>query len=212
MKKIYLYLVSMLLIPACLLSAAVFDSFKSHQTTEMQQQIVKLARWAVECRLKNKSTAKLPFKVHPLLTKKTGLFVTITKNGNQRGCMGTIEPVYGSAAREIIANAQKAAFSDTRLRPLNYTEFNQIKFHISIVGPLKPVSGIGELAPDRLGLIVRYNGKSGVLLPGEAKTASWQIKECRCKAGAPQNAQVQMFVFPTVVYDEAEPNNRSSSR
>ncbi len=41
-----------------------------------------------------------------------------------------------------------------------------------------------------------------MLLPGEAKTAAWQIAECKRKAGLPPDAPVQMYVFPTVTLEE----------
>lgn len=180
------------------------DDFESQRSAELTKQATKLARWAVESRLHGDDTSKLPFKVHPLLKKRAGVFVTITKDNNPRGCMGTIEPMQPNAAREIIASALGAAFSDSRRKPLEPRELTKVRFHVSIAGPMRPVAGMSDLAPERLGLLVRNGSQAGILLPGEAKTASWQIRECKRKAGIPAGMSVQMFVFRTVVLEERE--------
>lgn len=189
-------------------AGSTFDDFEAQRSPELGRQAIKLARWAVGCRLRGEDTSKLPFKVHPLLTRRAGVFVTLTINGNPRGCMGTIEPSQPSVAREIIAGALGAAFSDSRRKPLQPYELDRVAFHISIIGPLKPVSSISELAPDILGLLVRNGSQAGILLPGEAKTASWQIRECARKAGIPPGVHPRMFVFRTVVLEEKEKPGR----
>lgn len=202
--RIILICVIITTILAVVYAHTAFDDFESQRSAVLTNQVVKLARWAVECRLRGEDTSKLPFKILPLLKKRAGIFVTITKNNNPRGCMGTIEPAQPNAAREIIASALGAAFSDSRRKPLQPHELSEVRFHVSIIGPLNPVAGISDLAPERLGLLVRSGSQAGILLPGEAKTASWQIRECKRKAGIPANMNVRMFVFRTVVLEEGE--------
>lgn len=200
--RIILIAVIAICVWASVCARTAFDDFESQKSVELANQAVKLARWAVESQLRGEDTSKLPFRMHPLLMKRAGVFVTITKNNNPRGCIGTIEPTQPNAAREIIASALGAAFSDSRRKPLEPRELSRVRFHVSIIGPLRSVAGISDLAPERLGLLVRSGSQAGILLPGEAKTASWQIRECKRKAGIPENASVRMFVFRTVVLEE----------
>ncbi|MHB1456169.1 MAG: AmmeMemoRadiSam system protein A [Armatimonadota bacterium] len=212
MRYLYRIIIICIIMVTAWMSArahTAFDDFESQRSVELTNQATKLARWAVESRLRGEDMSKLPFKIHPLLMRRAGVFVTISKSGNPRGCLGTIEPTQPNAAREIIASAIGAAFSDSRRRPLEPRELSKVRFHVSIMGPLRPVSEIGDLAPERLGLLVRSGSQSGILLPGEAKTASWQIKECKRKAGIPAGMSVHMFVFRTVLLEERE---KSSSR
>ncbi|NIQ99875.1 MAG: AMMECR1 domain-containing protein, partial [Gemmatimonadales bacterium] len=95
-----------------------------------------------------------------------------------------------------------AATADRRQKPLALHELKHVTFCISIVGPLTPAQNMSDLAPSRMGLLVRNGSRAGMLLPGEAKTAAWQIAECKRKAGLPPDAPVQMYVFPTVTLEE----------
>ena len=202
--RVILICVAVMAILVTTLARTAFDDFESQRSVELTNQAIKLARWAVESRLRGDDTSKLPFKVLPLLKRRAGIFVTMTKNNNPRGCMGTIEPTQPNVAREIIASALRAAFSDSRRKPLEPRELSKVRFHVSIMGPLRPVADISDLAPERLGLLVRIGSQAGILLPGEAKTASWQIRECKRKAGIPERMNVRMFVFRTVVLEERE--------
>ncbi|MHB0999447.1 MAG: AmmeMemoRadiSam system protein A [Armatimonadota bacterium] len=202
MRRTYTLAIIFSIISSAVFAASAFNEFQARRSPELARQASALARWAVECRLSGTEAKKPPMKLDPVFTRRSGMFVTINKKGRPRGCMGTIEPVQGSAAREIIVNAVGAATSDLRQRPLQPHELSQVTFCIAIMGPLKPVRGMDELAPDKLGLLVRSGSHSGILLPGEAKTASWQIKECKRKAGLSEKSPVQMFVFETVPLED----------
>ena len=71
--------------------------------------------------------------------------------------------------------------------------------HVSIVGDLEPVDGPQALQPRKFGLLVSGNGKGGVLLPGEAATAAWQVATCRKKAGLKPRERARLYRFETAV-------------
>lgn len=202
MKKAVICIISILALTGITFARTTFDEFQATRSPEIVRQATKLARWSVECRLRGEDANKPPIKLHPIFKRRSGIFVTILKNGKPRGCMGTIEPVQPDITKEIIVNAAKAAASDLRQKPLQPHELSKVTFCVAVIGPLKPVRGIGDLAPDKLGLLVRSGSQSGILLPGEAKTASWQIKECKRKAGLKENTPVRMYVFRTVALEE----------
>ncbi len=73
------------------------------------------------------------------LLKKAGVFVTLKKQGDLRGCIGSLvgqEPVY----KEVIKNTINAAFNDPRFPKLSKEEFNKnLEIEISVLSPLKEI-------------------------------------------------------------------------
>jgi len=197
-----LCVVGVLAIHNIALARTTFEEFEARKSPELARQASALARWAVECHLKGIEPTKPPIKLDRIFTRRAGVFVTINRKGRARGCWGTIEPRQGDVAREIIENAIGAATADVRQKPLAFHELSQVTFCISIIGPLKPAHSISDLSPGRLGLLLRHGSQEGMLLPGEAKTARWQMAECRRKAHLPPDAQAEMYVFRTVTLEE----------
>jgi len=134
--------------------------------------------------------------------KNQGVFVTFTKDGVVRGCMGTVFPKSAALKEEIIKSTILAASADTRYPRITMEEYPFIKYHISLVKNVKYVGtgrGLSVQNPKKFGLLVISGKRGGVLLPGEAKTAEWQVYECKRKAGIKQTAPVVMYVFETDV-------------
>jgi AMMECR1 domain-containing protein len=147
---------------------------------------------------------KKPQDLPPGLDKRLkipgGAFVTISLDGETRGCWGTVHPQRPQLAQEIAVAATKALRVDYRHRPITREEWPRLAFYVSLVGPLQPVSDPASLRPKVDGLFVTSGSRGGVLLPGEAKTARWQVAECRRKAGLKAREPAMLFRFPTVVY------------
>lgn len=129
-----------------------------------------------------------------------GVFVTITRDGKTRGCWGTVHPQRATLAEEIAVAAVKALRYDYRHPPISRSEWSELSLYVSLVGPLQPVASAAELSALRDGLFVTARGRGGVLLPGEAKTARFQIAECRKKAGLRPREPVLMYRFSTLVF------------
>lgn len=92
-------------------------------------------------------------------------FVSIKKNGELRGCMGTLEPVERDLAHEVIRNAQAAAFSDPRFSPLVLGELPQLKFSVDVLSAPEQVDSHEQLDCKKYGVIVGCDYRRGVLLP-----------------------------------------------
>ena len=71
-------------------------------------------------------------KKYPFLTQKRASFVTLKKDSNLRGCIGSILP-HRMLIDDIIYNAKAAAFEDPRFPPLTPEEFDKIKIEISLL-------------------------------------------------------------------------------
>jgi AMMECR1 domain-containing protein len=135
----------------------------------------------------------------PELSAPGGVFVTISRAGETRGCWGTIQPRQASLSAELAANAVKALNFDYRHRPILPGELAGLVARVSIIGELEAVDDARELQPRRFGLLVAGQGRGGVLLPGEAATATWQIATCRRKAGLAPHERAHLYRFETVV-------------
>jgi AmmeMemoRadiSam system protein A len=192
-------------------AAGPWEELRAQCTPEQERQVVALARQAVETFVRTGQTLNVrsPAVRRPLRTRcervlrrRLGVFVTLNLNGRVRGCLGTTEPRQANLAEEIIHAAIGAATKDSRFHPVTAAELPRLRYEVSVVGPLRQVHSVHDLQPWRLGLLVRSGGRTGLLLPKEAKTARWQLAECKRKGGIPPDADVTMFVFETVVMRE----------
>ena len=100
-----------------------------------KEALLKFARAAIETKLglsgesPEKKIAHLP---SDLLEQKRGIFVTLHKKGDLRGCIGNIEPTK-TIQEGIRENAEHAAFRDTRFSPLAREEVDEIDIEVSIL-------------------------------------------------------------------------------
>jgi AmmeMemoRadiSam system protein A len=138
---------------------------------EQKKSLLQLARHTLEYYFDTKE--KMLIEVDDLdeeLTQKRGTFVTLTKGGELRGCIGHIEAVQ-EIYKDIIDNALSAAFSDNRFRPLEQEELNNIKIEISILSEpreLKYTSTedlLNQLVPLRDGVIIELGRNGATYLP-----------------------------------------------
>lgn len=106
----------------------------------------------------------------PRLRTRRASFVTITIAGQLRGCIGSVE-AHAPLLTDVVSSAFKAAFSDPRFRPLSEAELRQIEVKVSILGAFRPIAAdspdilLGNLEPDRDGLIITGDGKRALFLP-----------------------------------------------
>ena len=70
------------------------------------------------------------------LQEQAACFVTLTRQGQLRGCIGTIE-AHRSLLDDIKHNAKAAAFKDTRFSPLTSDEFDDTEIEVSLLSPMQ---------------------------------------------------------------------------
>jgi AmmeMemoRadiSam system protein A/AmmeMemoRadiSam system protein B len=113
-----------------------------------------------------------------------GVFISLKKHGDLRGCIGTVFPATGSIAEEIIRNAIEAGINDPRFNEVEKEELMDIVFSVDVL--TEPVScSKDELNPKEYGVIVKSKGKTGLLLPDleGVDTVEEQISIALKKAG-----------------------------
>lgn len=118
------------------------------------------------------------------LNKKSGVFVTIEKQGKLRGCIGTYLPARENVAKEIISNAIGASTEDYRFGLINKEELPYLSYTVYILSEPELVKDIKELDPKKYGIIIKSGLKSGLLLPdlGGVDTIEKQVS-ITCQKG-----------------------------
>ncbi len=153
-------------------------------------------------------TFPLTRSLDPCLRANRGGFVTLTKHGELRGCIGHMAQDM-PLCNVIGAMAFQASQNDRRFYPVTLDEMDDIEIEISLLTPYERVSGPDDIVIGRDGVLIRKNGRSAVYLPHVAPEQGWDITEtlqhlCR-KAGLPSNAwrdNMEFFTFQAEVFSE----------
>jgi len=182
--------------------------------------LVSLAKKAVETYIKEGKIITPPEDLpKEFLQKKAGVFVTIEKKGELRGCIGTYLPVRENIANEVIFNAIASATEDWRFGKIQKEELPELSFIVYILSNPQPVKDLKELDPKKYGVIVKtspflslendviFNGhqvpKTGVLLPDieGVETVEQQISIACQKAGIdPTKEKIFIYKFTVEKY------------
>jgi len=125
----------------------------------------KLAKSATEYFIKTGKHLPAPKDVsNNLLDNKAGIFVSIHKGKELKGCVGTFLPTKPNIAQEIISSSISAC-QDSRFKPIQPSEFDSFSYEVYILDEPKPIKSFEELDPKKYGVLVRSKYKSGLLLP-----------------------------------------------
>jgi hypothetical protein len=182
-------------------------SFSPLQTEE-KKVLLKIARESIR-RFLTTETVPLVRGVTPRLEYPQGVFVTLKKHGDLRGCIGHI-PSDFPLARAVGAMALQAAFNDPRFNGVQLKELDALGIEISALTPMKPIGRAEEIVVGRDGVVLSKDGRSAVFLPQVAPENKWGRDEmldnlCR-KAGLPEGSWrkgAQFQVFQAEVFDES---------
>ncbi len=104
------------------------------------------------------------------LWKKRGTFVTLTEEGNLRGCIGSILPI-NPLIIDVSRNAINAAFRDPRFYPLTKEELPKINIEVSVltipqrIEYKNPADLLKKIRPHRDGIIIRQGPFQATFLP-----------------------------------------------
>jgi AmmeMemoRadiSam system protein A len=167
-----------------------------------EHPLVQLARKALETYVRERKTIEPPQELTAEMRRRAGVFVSLHRQGDLRGCIGTIEAVHQNVALEIISNAVSAATRDPRFAPVRAEELDDLDVSVDVLGEPEPISSIAELDPKVYGVIVASGGRRGLLLPDlEGVDTAWQQVEIALrKAWINPNEKYSMFRFEVVRY------------
>jgi AmmeMemoRadiSam system protein A len=158
--------------------------------------VVKLAKDTVESYIRKGKTPR-PKKLTPEMREQAGVFVSLHKHGQLRGCIGTFEPKERNVAEEIIANAISSSTRDPRFPPVTMSELDDLEYRVDILTKPEPVTDISQLDPKEYGVIVESGWKKGLLLPDleGVDSVEEQVAICRLKAGISASEPVKLYRF-----------------
>jgi len=104
------------------------------------------------------------------LQQQAACFVTLMKNGQLRGCIGTLE-AHRCLLEDIKYNANAAAFHDTRFSPLSSEELALIEIEVSLLSTMQPLNfsdeadALAQLRPGSDGILLEYGQHRSTFLP-----------------------------------------------
>jgi len=183
--------------------------------------LLKLARRALEAHFGLADEPQVPsaeFPVTQLLEKPLGVFVTLKKGGELRGCIGHIQEGDTPLYKLVGQYAVHSAIHDSRFRPMTKNEVEQVHIEISVMrhvdspmSPFKECKDVNDIVVGRDGLLIRGgSGRQGILLPQVPVEQNWDLEEyllgiCR-KAGLPPGAwrdpSTELYTFSAQVFGE----------
>lgn len=190
---------------------------KSNYTDEQKRFLLNLARQTVRAASQGKPLPEVDEKsLAPELKEKKACFVTLTKNGQLRGCIGHIyptEPLY----KAVIENAQAAAIYDTRFEPVRPAEVDQIEIEISILTEPQLLAYdtvddlLKKLRPGIDGVILNLDGRRSTFLPQVWEQLPDKVdflNHLSMKAGMPADAwrkpSTKVFTYQVEKFKESE--------
>jgi MEMO1 family protein len=191
-------------------------------TQEEKSLLLKIARKTVKEYL---TSGKIPVFSEKTMTAnllvKTGAFVTLNKNRQLRGCIGSFTsqvPLYNIIQEMAIA----AATQDSRFMPVTPDELNKIHIEISVLTPLRRIQSMDEFKLGRDGIYIKKGDRSGTFLPQVAIDTKWSTEEfmghcARDKAGIGwdgwKDKDAELFTYQALVFgEEGLPSDEDQSK
>jgi AmmeMemoRadiSam system protein B/AmmeMemoRadiSam system protein A len=171
------------------------------------------ARNAIAARLDQPTRAEPD---HPALAEPGATFVTLTRDGDLRGCIGSLE-AHRPLDRDVRANAVAAAFSDPRFPPLTLAELADTRVEVSLLTAPQPMSftseadALRQLRPNVDGVILVAGHRRATFLPQvweQLPTPRQFMAHLKQKAGLPADwwsSEVQLQRYEVRKWKEPLP-------
>jgi hypothetical protein len=178
-------------------------------TDAEKAELLSVARKSVEYMIqKNEPYAPLP-SASETLNREYGAFVTLTENGSLRGCIGYTAPIK-PLFMTVRDTATLAALRDPRFSPVRASELPKLAYEVSVLSPLRRVTGIEQIKVGRDGLLMKNGDSEGLLLPQVPVEQKWDrltfLEQTCAKAGMDPNCwkdeNTDIFSFTAVVFNK----------
>lgn len=174
-----------------------------------KEELLDISRKSVEKAVNGSASKWNPEGASENLLKEAAVFVTIKKNGQLRGCVGSIVPVSVLGAA-VASAAQNAALADPRFPPVSPRELNELEFEISVLSRFYRVRDVQQVKVGEHGLLIEKGRNQGLLLPQVAAERNWDevtfLEQTCLKAGLPmqawKDADTVIYVFSATVFGE----------
>ena len=180
-----------------------------------QQKLLSWARQTIGAAVCKAIEFQVPeMELTPNLRAPHGVFVTLTKSGTLRGCIGHMDfsrPLWENCMRAAMASA----IEDPRFPPVEPAELSGLQLEISVMEPPRPIRSVDEFDHLKHGIIITKNRRRGLFLPQVAREQGWdkqQTLDMVCgkaglQSGAWREPDARLEVFTAFVFGKqhAEP-------
>lgn len=177
---------------------------------EEKNFLLDVARKSIDAAVKGKPVIEFEPPTERLKEPK-GVFVTLNKNGNLRGCIGYIQavkPLYKSVSEMAVS----AALKDPRFPPVSEQEIPDLSIEVSVLTPLRKLEKPEDVKVGRDGIYIKRGISSGLLLPQVATEYGWDretfLEQTCYKAGLPSKAykdpDTEIYTFQALIFNEQE--------
>jgi len=185
----------------------------SSAVDELQQAdkkaLLTLARKTIN-RYLTTETVPLARGFSPAVQEFRGVFVTLKKFGNLRGCIGRLIPE-APLGQLVGAMAIQSALNDHRFRPVTIAEMKDIEIELSVLTPMKTVPRAEDIVVGRDGVLLQKGRAGAVFLPQVATEQGWSREEMLdqlcLKAGLAEGSWrtgAEFQTFQAIVFHESE--------
>jgi len=183
---------------------------EAYSLNELEKsQLLKIARLTIKNYLETNEIPKLKTEgFSAKLLAPSGAFVTLTKGGNLRGCIGRFSadlPLYRTVQEMAVA----AAVNDYRFSRLTPDELSKVDIEISVLTPMRKIQSIQEIVLGKHGIYIKKGNSGGTFLPQVATQTGWSLEEflghcARDKAGIGWDGwkDAEIYVYEAYVFGE----------
>ncbi|MCD7782193.1 MAG: TIGR00296 family protein [Methanosphaera sp.] len=174
-------------------------------TQKEGQLLLEIARDNINTYLNNKEYEP-PSNLPEIFNTKRGVFVTLNKNGDLRGCIGYPEG-YKPLIDALLDVSISAATRDPRFRPLTIEEYNDITIEVSVLTQPEQIvvdnykDYLEKIVIGRDGLIIEYGFNRGLLLPQVPIEQGWDVEEYLSYLCLKANLDVDTWMEDSVKID-----------
>jgi AmmeMemoRadiSam system protein A len=162
-----------------------------------EHPLVKLARKTIETYIKDGTIIAPPAGMEKEKKEKAGVFVSLHRKGQLRGCIGTFAPTTDNLVQEVMRNAIQSSTRDPRFPPLTEGELKDLEISVDVLTDPEPAASVKDLDAKKYGVIIKAGARRGLLLPDlpGVNTPEEQIAICRRKAWINEDEPLELFRF-----------------
>jgi len=182
-----------------------------------QKQLLELARQTLTDVVQKGSLPKVEASVYPRkFSNAKGCFVTLTKKGVLRGCIGDILPrkfLY----QAVMDNARNAALQDPRFRPVQPSELAEIEIEVSVLSEphllafTSPDDLLAKLRAHRDGVVLQIGAQGATYLPqvwdqipDRTEFLNNLAQKAGCAASAWRDPGTKVLIYQVDAFKESE--------
>jgi AmmeMemoRadiSam system protein B/AmmeMemoRadiSam system protein A len=196
-------------------AAAITAPSPSIWTAEEKKFLLSLARKTLQQVTSGKGLPPVPEIIPARCQESRGCFVTLTRDGQLRGCIGNILPA-GPLHLAVMENARSAALNDPRFRPVSADEAEKLHIEISVLTEPRPLAFnspedlLQKLQPGRDGVVLTIGFHKSTFLPQVWEQIPDKVEfldQLALKGGSPASAwrgkDVSVSIYHVAAFEES---------